>query len=366
MLCSFKVSHFQAILPGIIGITGIVILFVMYFKSPPLSICHIPPAQSGQIKLHGDNKLAEQQLQYKPLMLLWFWPENKQFDFNVCKKIFKPVRCQLTDDRSLYSKAEVVVMFHRTIEENMTNLPTLARPRIQRWIWFNTDPKNNTRRIPGIERLFNLTLTYRKDGDIRVQWQLSARKSTDKDFVLPPKERFLCWIVEKKELDTGSGERNRYYRELIKHIPVDIFEPASLSDDHYFQTISSCKFYLSFEKSDDKDYITETFNGPLAVGTVPIVLGPPRKNYEEFFPGTSFIHVNDFSDAKTLADFISRMVDNDETYMRYFGWRKSYVARRHLTQDKYEFARAICQACNHVGVYREYRVVPDIYKWYFI
>ncbi|XP_041811910.1 4-galactosyl-N-acetylglucosaminide 3-alpha-L-fucosyltransferase 9-like [Chelmon rostratus] len=345
----------------ILVLAGIIVLFLMYYKSFPSPNCHLPPVHSGrlakQANIHATNETD------KPIMLLWFWPENKRFDFQDCKTLFKIDSCYLTDDRSLYPRAHAVLVFHRAIQDNLSNLPTSPRARFQRWIWFNMDSPTSTRRIAGVQGLFNLTLSYRKDADIHVRWKLTLKEKTDQDIVLPKKERLLCWIVESNDLQTNSGERYNYYRELAKHIKVDVFDSSSA--ENYFQTISSCKFYLSFEESIHRDYITETFNGPLAAGTVPIVLGPPRGNYEDFAPGTSFIHVNDFPDAVTLAQFLLRLEKDNEAYIKYFNWRRIYTARCHLTEEKHKFAHAICQACRHVGKYKEYRVVPDLYKWFF-
>ncbi|XP_034401198.1 LOW QUALITY PROTEIN: 4-galactosyl-N-acetylglucosaminide 3-alpha-L-fucosyltransferase 9-like [Cyclopterus lumpus] len=262
-------------------------------------------------------------------MLLWFWPENK-----------------------------------RAIQDDLSNSPPHLEPDFQRWIWFNTDSPNNTRRYRRHKSLFNLTLSYRKDADIQVR-RLLTFKNSDKEFVLPKKERLLCWFVDSDNLTTESGERYSYYRELINHMKVDVFH-SSTKGENYFLTISSCKFYLSFEDSIHRDYITETFNGPLSVGTVPIVLGPPRKNYEDFAPGESFIHVNDFPTSLALAQFLLGLDKDQEAYMRYFNWRGYYTAIRHLTEEKYEFAHSICQACRHVGIFKKYRVVPDLYKWFLL
>ncbi|XP_068558598.1 4-galactosyl-N-acetylglucosaminide 3-alpha-L-fucosyltransferase 9-like isoform X1 [Cebidichthys violaceus] len=365
MASLFSVS--RASLKGILLLAGIIVLVLMFRQSSPSPNCHPPPAQSGrltkQANFSNTMTVAVKQQTDKPLMLLWFWPENKRFDLQDCKTLFKIDGCTLTDDRSLYSRAHEVLVFHRAIQDDLSNLPTSPRARIQRWIWFNTDLPNNTRRIEGIQGLFNLTLSYRKDADIHVRWRPTLKKNSGEDFVLPKKERLLCWIVDSNDLHTKSGEGYSYYRELIKHIKVEVFHSSSTNGENYFLTISSCKFYLSFEKSIHRDYITETFNGPLAVGTVPIVLGPPRKNYEDFAPGTSFIHVNDFPDALALAQFLLGLDKDNEAYMRYFNWRQFFTVRRHLTEEKHEFAHAICQACRHVGLYKEYRVVPDLYKW---
>uniref|UniRef100_A0A8C2WT88 Fucosyltransferase n=1 Tax=Cyclopterus lumpus TaxID=8103 RepID=A0A8C2WT88_CYCLU len=328
----------RAILTAILLLAGIVVLVLQYLQSSPAPTCHLPPAHSGQLK-QANSSGVEQQT-YKPIMLLWFWPENKRFDLHDCKTLFNIDNCHLTDDRSFYSRAHNILVFHRAIQDDLSNSPPHLEPDFQRWIWFNTDSPNNTRRYRRHKSLFNLTLSYRKDADIQVR-RLLTFKNSDKEFVLPKKERLLCWFVDSDNLTTESGERYSYYRELINHMKVDVFH-SSTKGENYFLTISSCKFYLSFEDSIHRDYITETFNGPLSVGTVPIVLGPPRKNYEDFAPGESFIHVNDFP---TSLD--------QEAYMRYFNWRGYYTAIRHLTEEKYEFAHSICQALvylyNHKG-----------------
>lgn len=343
----------NATMTVILIMAGFVVLFFMYYKASPTPRCYPHPANPGQLK--------------KPLLLLWFWPNHKQFDFQDCKTLFNIDSCHLTDDRALYSKARDILIFHKAIEDDLSNLPSSPRTRLQRWIWFNMDSPSNTRKIEGIEGLFNLTLSYRKDADIHVRWKLGTGNEANGEFVLPTKERSVCWIVESIELLNKSDVGLNYYRELEKHIKVDIFDSSSeemMNSENYFQTVSSCKFFLSFEDSIHKDYITEKFNGPLAVGTVPIVLGPPRMNYEDFAPGNSFIHVNDFPDAATLAEFIQKLDEDNEAYMRYFDWRQFYTPRRHLT-EQHQFAYAICQACRHVALHREYRVVKNLNKWFF-
>ncbi|KAL6099919.1 uncharacterized protein ACO6RY_01638 [Pungitius sinensis] len=344
------------VLRATIFVAGIAVLILMYLQSSPAPKCRPPPVHSAQLTTKTD----------KPLMLLWFWPENKKFDFQDCKTLFQIDDCTLTDDRSLYSRAHNVLVYHAAIQDDLSNLPTSPRPKFQRWIWFNNGTHTNTSRIEGIQSLFNLTLSYRKDSDIQVRWQLTQKRNSDGDFVLPKKERLLCWIVDDEDLVTKSGERYSYYRELIKHIKVDVFQSSSVKGDNYFLTISSCKYYLSFENSINRDYITETFNGPLAAGTVPIVLGPSRKNYEDFAHSTSFIHVNDFPNALALAQFLQKLDKDNEAYMKYFNWRRFFTAIRHPTDEKHKFAHAICQACLHVGIYNNYRVVPDLYKWLLV
>lgn len=314
------------------------------------------------------NNTAAAKPTNKPVMLLWFWPENRKFDFQDCKTLFKIDSCYLTDDRSLYSRAQAVLVYHGAIHDDLSNLPSLPRGRFQRWIWFNMNPPNRTQRIEGLQGLFNLTLSYRRDADIHVRWKLTVKKNPKDDFVLPKKKHMVCWIVDGDDLHKKSGKSYDYYRELVKYIKVDVFDSSSdnFKGENFFLTISSCKFYLSFEDSIYRDYITEAFNGPLAAGTVPIVLGPTRRNYEDFAPGSSFVHVDDFSEPAKLAEHLLRLEKDNETYMRYFNWRRFYTAKHHPTEEKHEFAHAICQACHYINIFKEYRVVPDLYKWFFV
>ncbi|XP_069372397.1 4-galactosyl-N-acetylglucosaminide 3-alpha-L-fucosyltransferase 9-like [Paralichthys olivaceus] len=366
-------TFLRALQKVIIVLAAIIVLFSMYYKSFPSPTCHPPPKgltkhTNTSMSTTTPSNLAATEKTNKPVVLLWFWPDGKKFDFKLCKDL-NINSCHLTDDRSLYSKANAVVMFHRDIKDDLSNLPTTPRPKFQRWIWFNMDPPTRTRKIPGIEAFFNVTLNYRRDSDIPARWQLTVKKKIDDEFELPKKELLVCWIVNKTDLHTKTEARYSYYHELAKHVKVNIFDSSSAENskgENYFITISKCKFFLSFEDSIHADYITETFNGPLSAGTVPIALGPPRANYENFFPSTSFIHINDFPDAFGLAEYLLKLDEDNEAYMKYFQWRRFYNVRRHFTEENQEFAHAVCQACRHIVLTNEYRVILDVYKWYLI
>ena len=58
---------------------------------------------------------------------------------------------------------------------------------------------------------------------------------------------------------------------------VDVYGHAFskyLPDKDYTPTMASCKFFLSFENSIHKDYITEKLYNPLSLGTVPVITVP--------------------------------------------------------------------------------------------
>ncbi|XP_046692080.1 4-galactosyl-N-acetylglucosaminide 3-alpha-L-fucosyltransferase 9-like isoform X2 [Silurus meridionalis] len=304
----------------------------------------------------------------KPILLVWFLPENYQWDFNDCKTIYNMDNCQLTLDRNLYSQADAVLVFHKAISWDLSNLPPSPRPPFQKWIWFHVESPTNTPKIPGLENLFNLTMTYRRDGDISVRHRLMISKKPNENIVIPKKDKLLCWFVSNVNPNTGVGTRMNYYNELKKYINVQVFgrmAGARMNDDDYYPTMATCKFYLAFENSIHKDYFVEKLNGPLAAGTVPVVMGPPRQNYEEFVPGNSFIHVEDFPNAEALAKYLLQLDKDEEAYKHYFDWRKHLTAKPHLVHWNQEFTMYICQACEYVGRHKEYKAAHNIYKWWF-
>lgn len=88
------------------------------------------------------------------------------------------------------------------------------------------------------------------------------------------------------------------------------------------ETLKKYKFYLAFENSNCKNYITEKFfvNG-LSHNILPIVMGAPREDYERLAPERSFIHVEDFKSPKELAEYLYILDKSDELYNSYFKWK---------------------------------------------
>ena len=130
------------------------------------------------------------------------------------------------------------------------------------------------------------------------------------------------------------SKREGYISELRHHIPVDTFgkcgdrrcsEPRAQC---YRRLAESHLFYLAFENSLCDDYITEKFWLPLEVGLVPVVRGPPPDHYRRVAPPNSYIHVEEFSGPKALAEYLLFLSQNQTEYDRYHEWRRSHHTDR--------------------------------------
>ncbi|XP_072528231.1 4-galactosyl-N-acetylglucosaminide 3-alpha-L-fucosyltransferase 9-like [Salminus brasiliensis] len=295
------------------------------------------------------------------IVLIWAWPFGHQFKLRSCSSMYNIPGCYLTDDRGLYDEAHGVMFHHKEIQSNLFDLLRMPRPPWQKWVWMNMESPANSLRLRGPDDLFNLTSNYRRDSDVWMPYGRIVEASNDeKAFNLPEKDKLVCWIVNNwKE----NFWRVKYFQELYKYIKVDTYGghfSRNLSYWDYFKTLSSCKFYLAFENSVHKDYITEKLFNPLMYGTVPVVLGPPRENYEELIPADSFIHVNDFKTAKELAEHLKLLDQNQEMYEQYFTWRKHFVAKN----SDFGLEHA-CRICDHIRRHKEYRVFKHLNTWYW-
>lgn len=82
------------------------------------------------------------------------------------------------------------------------------------------------------------------------------------------------------------------------------------------------KFYLAFENSNCRDYITEKFYvNALGRNILPIVMGARPEDYENSAPYRSYIHVDEFASPKELAEYLHVLDKNDELYNSYFKWK---------------------------------------------
>ncbi|CAG9768581.1 unnamed protein product [Ceutorhynchus assimilis] len=234
-------------------------------------------------------------------------------------------RCSLTADRSRAADADAILF------KDHVALPGVDRPMNQAWILYHLECPYHTQSVK-IPDSINWTATYRRDSDIVAPYERWTyfdpevkQQVQNKDYSVN-KTKKVAWFV------SNCGARNnrlQYARELGKYIEVDIYGGCGSfkcprSDDKKCFTIleSDYKFYLAFENSNCRDYITEKmFVNGLGHDILPIVMGARPEDYQKSAPEGSYIHVDEFSGPEELAAYLHRL-DNDNTlYNSYFKWK---------------------------------------------
>lgn len=200
----------------------------------------------------------------------------------------------------------------------------------QVWLLYFLECPYHTQSIKSVQ--VNWTATYRRDSDIVApyeRWQYFDSSVTQIDQNInyaENKTKKVAWFVSNCH---PRNQRMNYAKELSKHIQVDIYGacgslrcPRSQSQACFDMLDADYKFYLAFENSNCRDYITEKFfvNG-LGHNVLPIVMGAHPRDYAKSAPYRSYIHVDEFKSPKELAEYLHRLDNDDELYNSYFKWK---------------------------------------------
>ena len=152
---------------------------------------------------------------------------------------------------------------------------------------------------------------------------------------LDQKAKSASWLVSKC---STPSKREELVELLRKTLEIDTFGRCGLKPllprtearlETYKRLLGPYYFYLSFENSRCKDYITEKFYNVLASqSAIPVVYGPSRVDYEAVAPAHSFIHVEDYDEAATLSDYLHFLERNSTAYSQFFWWTSFYKVRK--------------------------------------
>ncbi|XP_069479920.1 4-galactosyl-N-acetylglucosaminide 3-alpha-L-fucosyltransferase FUT6-like [Ambystoma mexicanum] len=324
--------------------------YIRISKEPGISIC---------LSEMTNNTTIEERAEPKVVILLWTWPFGERFPLDKCDSLLGISGCYFTVNRTLYKKADAVIFHYRDLRSSREELFQEPRFTFQRWVWFNMESPSNLGNLEPLNNLFNVTMSYRQDSDIFTPYGWLELLKEPENFTIPPKSKLVSWVISNWN---PNSRRVQYYEELKKHVKVDLFGRVAqpLAKINKYSTISQYKFYLAFENSVHKDYITEKlWDNALLSGTVPIVLGPTRENYERFLPSDAFIHVDDFPSAQELASYLKLLDSDDEQYQRYFKWRGRFQVKGDANWPEW-----YCKACQYLSQNPFYRITPSVAKWF--
>ena len=216
---------------------------------------------------------------------------------------------------------------------------------------------------------FNWSATYRTDSTLVApyeRWQYydkNIQQLPIKKNYAAGKTKGVAWFVSNCKAKNGRLE---YAKELAKFIEVDIYGECgfykcsrSMKDDCFEMLDKDYRFYLSFENSNCKNYITEKFfvNG-LGHDLIPIVMGARPKDYKKVAPYNSYIHVEDFDGPKELAEYLKVLENDDDLYNNYFRWKGT----GEMINTK--FWCRVCTLLHYPRSYDQSRYYKDFNEWW--
>ncbi|XP_049871785.1 alpha-(1,3)-fucosyltransferase C-like [Pectinophora gossypiella] len=258
--------------------------------------------------------------------------------------------CIFTENKRLlrdYTSFDAII-FSESILESDTKRP-LLRSSSQLYVFASLESQVT---YPACElhndNFFNWTMTYRLDStvlwlffvvrnltgsviapSIKPVWEKNDRPvASPLKSLLLKKTKAAAWIVSNCN---ANSERAAYMVSLQEHLyhfslNVDVYGKCSgiicpndncndlIKQDYYF--------YIAFENSLAKDYVTEKVLHGFDNHAVPIVYG--GANYSRFLPPGSYLnamHLHPYN----LAQKMKQIIDDPELYENYFKWTNLYT-----------------------------------------
>ncbi|KAL3107855.1 hypothetical protein niasHT_017087 [Heterodera trifolii] len=281
-------------------------------------------------------------------------------------------KCEYSEDREIAQNASVIV-FHETAAGG--DLPDRRWPD-QLYVMFDLESPSRGPQFPA-PNFFNLTMTYLANDQNNLMAPYGSlhkiNRSNGENL-----EDIWTWeeVVEKvgrkdkTALQIASNcashsAREAYTEELSRHIEVTgygrCFGGRNCDRKCYDTEIDRHFFYLAFENSVCRNYITEKFWNAFRHLTVPVVLS--RAVMEGLdIPPEAFVAADDFGTVEEMAKFLVEMQNDLNKYLRFFNWTRFY--RRN--SDIVPAERAICRLCDlaHRRMAPGSKVIADIDRYW--
>lgn len=265
-----------------------------------------------------------------------------------------PLKCEYTHDRSQYDDVDAI-LFHSFF---IKDLPEYRYPD-QKWIfWEYESPRivKIRRNLTDYSHLFNITSTYSQESDVPLPFlrkcvpipgEHNVPGGPNKNYAAG-KSRKVAWFVSHCQT---PSKRELYVKALQKFIAVDVYGacgPHSCppkNGTYCFKEVleKNYKFYLAFENSLCRDYVTEKlwniFDHHLNI--IPVVLG--AADYTNMLPRGTYIDIRDFQSPAHLAKYLKHLDAHDSEYNQYI-LRRNFHTCRYTTEYRHYY----CGLCEYL------------------
>lgn len=218
----------------------------------------------------------------------------------------------------------------------------------------------------------NWTMTYRLDSDILYKYgsfelkELTDLSEKDLSEAYDNKIKEVAWLVSDC---VTESKREHYVNILKKYIKVDVYGKCGHFKNCTKEEGVNClktiakdyKFYLSFENSICKDYMTEkVFAWYNNMNIITVVRG--ARNYTALLPAHTYIDAHNFSSIKDLGMFLRQLGSNKKEYIKYLREKDKYLAQG----LRPEVQKTYCELCKRLHNIDNYRkVYKNINTWWF-
>jgi len=252
-------------------------------------------------------------------------------------------RCKWSCNTKQLHQADAIIFHAYDVQYYHAQMPNRSETKSNSiWILWSDEPPSMVDYAIFNSFEFNWTISYKLTSEISIgSYGLFSKRetpwsTTDYDqWIQKQFDRRLngaLWFVS----NCDAKQRLKYYYELLNeenttvegygrcvdYYPGHLCSANSQCEKDY---MSKYKYYLSFESTTCRDYITEKFYKSFYHGLIPIVYGPDEGDYSKVAPPNSYIHINEFNkNMNTLANYLKKIHLNLNLYSKYHRWRKDY------------------------------------------
>ncbi|XP_066979602.1 3-galactosyl-N-acetylglucosaminide 4-alpha-L-fucosyltransferase FUT3-like [Macrobrachium rosenbergii] len=285
--------------------------------------------------------------------------EEKLDPFRLCSV----KNCKLVT-KNFYSRKADAIIFHLHRTKKASTYPRRANFN-QRWIWLTEESPYHTlyfaedKDFSHYNGIFNWSMSYRMNSDVPMPFGRTVRM-TDKETSKYEKVDYfnIKTKLAASMMSNCDAKNNRaeYANQLQQYIDIDIYGPCFKTKwcrGHHNRDcvlLHEYKFFLAFENSNCKEYITEkVWWQSFQKGAIPVVMGAKIEDYRKFLPPNSFIHVDEFQSPYHLAKYLMYLEYNRAAFMEYHAWRSHFkVLNEHGNHGShsYHYCR-VCEALNY-------------------
>lgn len=361
-------------------VLGTVLLFVC-FKY--ISIRHgpyMPKYPVMKVNVSGTNLLLRYDVSHwKPAetkrILLWTtlfkswndnWLDKAEQELGSC-----PAKCTVSAEKSKVHESDAL-LFHANdvwVSQRQIDVPKERIPG-QVWVLLSMEPVPNMFN-PLNPIIFNWTMHYRREatihlpyGRVRLKTQNELRQldgQSNERSIFQEKRKFAATLVSNCYDHIG---RYQMITELTTYIDLEVFGKCSgrklcppASDMSAFDCgekyLREYKFYIAFENSFCRDYLSEKVWYALYRDQIPVIA--VDRYTAGLLPPNSFLNVFDFPSLKALTEKMSEIGNDENLFNSYFNWQRKYTME--------QFLPYFCMLCTELHKNKTAQFYPDMDLW---